>query len=766
MAGKVKNFFSKHKSSIWTYFCLFLVFLVLERANVAKIIYPFGFSLAFSLCYLGKNGFIIAIEYFICHIIFNPTFEGLIVGTCIVSILVLLYFIFKTSKKKNSFTLTLVFALISQVGQIYFNVTSSQNLIVTFVMILIALCFIYICSQTFGAIFYRGIQSRFTLDESICFGLFLIAFFSGFNDLYILDVNITKGIFMLLILVCSKTLVKTSTIFFASLMGLGIAFSSLNVTMLAIYTTYGIVAAALSQNKKILAPIMIVIIDIVFGYFLNAYAIYNHWNILPILVSAIVYMILPNKIIGKMKGFSYCYEGSLIDEYLINIQNEQYRQRLAKMSDIFKSMQRTYLNLSIGDIGRSQAVDILTHQIINNHCIHCLNFNKCLENVNIKKAIDNLLEIGMEKEKVSILDANNLLTGSCLQLTGLVHETNHNLKEYFEYEKSIKTEDQGKLMVSEHLCGTSDIFKELALKTQNKENIDHKKSRELLDELTYNKIIANECVVLFSENGISRVILVVRNRDVLSPNILKSLKNILKVNFENIHKSMSRLAGWSIMVFVPANKYNIAVGFAGVGKNTESKSGDNHGIIKIDDSKYLFSIADGMGHGEGARQISSMSLSLIENFYRAGFSTHIIIESVNRIMLSANQENFSTLDAVLVDLSSGSADFIKVGASVSVIKGRETSQIVAGESLPIGIVKELYPSITKKILKVQDIIVIASDGVVDSFDYVEDYVNFINNERIFNVQMLADSLLEEALSRNSKHKDDMTILTIKLNSNF
>lgn len=766
MKGRVKNFFSKNKSSIWTYLCLFLIFLVLERANVAKIIYPFGFSLAFALCYLGKNGFVLAAQYFICHIIYNPNFEGLIVGGSIASALILLYLIFKAVKKKNSFTLTLIFALISQAGQIYFNITSSQNLIVTFVMILISLCFVYICSQTFGAIFYRGLQSRFTLDESICFGLFLIALFSGFNDLYIFDVNITKGIFMLIILLCSKTLVRTATIFFSALMGLGISFSSLGITFLAIYTTYGILAASLSQSKKICAPIMIIVVDIVFGYFLNAYAIYNIWNILTLVVASIIYLVIPNKLTQKIKSYSYSYEGNLIDEYLVGFQMQQYKQRLNKMGEIFKSMQRTYLNLGIGEIERSQAIDILTHQIINNHCVHCVNFNKCLENINIKKSIDSLFELGMEKEKISVLDANNLLTGSCLQLSGLIQESNHNLKEYFEYEKSLKSEDQSKLLVSEHLCGTSDIFKELAGKVDDKQVIDQKKSRELLDELTYNKIIANECVVLKSETGISKIILVVRNRDVLSANILPCLKSVLKVSFTNTYKTMSRLAGWSIMVFVPANKYNISVGFAGTGKCPEKKSGDNHGMIKVDDNKYLFSIADGMGHGENASKISSMSLSLIENFYRAGFSTHIIMESVNRIMLSAKDENFSTLDAVLLDLSNGTADFIKIGASISVIKGKETSQMVVGESLPLGIVKELFPSITKRVLKVQDIIVIASDGVVDSFDYVEDFVNFINNERIFNVQMLADSLLEEALSRNSKHKDDMTILTIKLNSNF
>ena len=51
--------FKAKKKDLWQYSLLFICLLILERANVAKIIYPFGFALAFALVYLGKNGLII-----------------------------------------------------------------------------------------------------------------------------------------------------------------------------------------------------------------------------------------------------------------------------------------------------------------------------------------------------------------------------------------------------------------------------------------------------------------------------------------------------------------------------------------------------------------------------------------------------------------------------------------------------------------------------------------------------------------------------------
>ena len=72
----------------------------------------------------------------------------------------------------------------------------------------------------------------------------------------------------------------------------------------------------------------------------------------------------------------------------------------------------------------------------------------------------------------------------------------------------------------------------------------------------------------------------------------------------------------------------------------------------------------------------------------------------------------------------------------------------------------------KHIIKNGDFIILASDGIVDSFDNVEEYSQFINNERVINSQMLADNILEEAECRESLHQDDKTVIVIKVNENI
>ena len=165
----------KNKKQVVVYLVLFVLMLILSRAKIVGIINPFLFSFLFALFYLGKNVFILSLEYFACYILFDFSFKGLIISLTTISFLVLLFLIFKLLKKKPNFVFTIVFALLSQAGFVYFNIFSTSQILATIVCLLVGLMFLYICEQSFGAIFFRGLQSRFTLDESICFAIFIIA---------------------------------------------------------------------------------------------------------------------------------------------------------------------------------------------------------------------------------------------------------------------------------------------------------------------------------------------------------------------------------------------------------------------------------------------------------------------------------------------------------------------------------------------------------------------------------------------------------------
>ena len=484
---------------------------------------------------------------------------------------------------------------------------------------------------------------------------------------------------------------------------------------------------------------------------------------ISVLVCLVLFLSVPSKLFDYLRGFGFKYDGNLVDEFLIMGKQEDFKNRLLSLSGLFRTMQVEYRNLSIGKVDKDEYCAMLTAEIESRVCGVCPNKNICVQNASIHSAINQLIGFGMDRGKVNILDANNLLTSACDCLSQLICEVNEALKLYFQYQEQVASSDNGKMLVSYQMGATGKIFSELALSFADNDILDKKSARLVLDQLTADKIVVNECEVISGELGVKKIVLAVRNSDVVNPTIIEDLKNIFKINFMLVKQTFSRLSGWSILLYQPADKYKVAIGFAQ--KAVDAVSGDVYSFKKIGHSKYLFAIADGKGHGAKANEISSSALSIIESFYKSNFSTETIIHSVNKLLLPAGEENFTTLDACILDLSSGVSDFVKIGATISVVKGRQESMIVNTNSLPLGVMEKIYPFIEKKVLKVGDIVVMASDGVVDAFSSPESFADYVNNERLINVQMLADSILEEAESRSS-HPDDMTVIVFKLNQNF
>jgi stage II sporulation protein E len=135
------------------------------------------------------------------------------------------------------------------------------------------------------------------------------------------------------------------------------------------------------------------------------------------------------------------------------------------------------------------------------------------------------------------------------------------------------------------------------------------------------------------------------------------------------------------------------------------------------------------------------------------------------------------LDIAAVDLNSGEAEFVKIGAPVSfIIRGKECI-VLEGEGLPLGILESVKPTVCHEQLQSGDMLVFMSDGVTEAFHSTPDLCEYIGTLSPLNPQALADNLLSEALHRthptsnsapealqNStpSPEDDMTILCVRL----
>ena len=221
-------------------------------------------------------------------------------------------------------------------------------------------------------------------------------------------------------------------------------------------------------------------------------------------------------------------------------------------------------------------------------------------------------------------------------------------------------------------------------------------------------------------------------------------------------------AGVNSVMLVSAPKYDIAFGSSVVTKSGKIVSGDNYAIVPVGDGKYLVSICDGMGSGNSARDISSLTIKLIENFYRAGFNNDIILSSVNKLLSLSEQEKFSTIDLCVIDCRNSLYDFIKLGASIGVVKRSSGDvEVIESSGLPVGVLENICPHITKLYINPMDIIVMVSDGVSDVMG--DDLISFVKFTDVVNPQELSNLILKEAVDRSDGvARDDMTVLCVRV----
>ena len=94
---------------------------------------------------------------------------------------------------------------------------------------------------------------------------------------------------------------------------------------------------------------------------------------------------------------------------------------------------------------------------------------------------------------------------------------------------------------------------------------------------------------------------------------------------------------------------------------------------------------------------------------------------------------------------------------------KDSIESVKTGSLPLGILEEMQPAISKKLIEASDMLVMFSDGVIDSFNSKDEFKNFVNNIDTINPQTFAEEILDRALDNyKGKPSDDCTIITARI----
>ena len=176
--------------------------------------------------------------------------------------------------------------------------------------------------------------------------------------------------------------------------------------------------------------------------------------------------------------------------------------------------------------------------------------------------------------------------------------------------------------------------------------------------------------------------------------------------------------------------------------------------------------------GPEARKSSQIAIKMIKRLLKNGFEKDTSIDLINStISLNTEDDMYATLDLAIFDLYAGNMEFIKNGACPTFIKTKEGVQTIKSMSLPAGIIDNMDVIIYDKDLNQGDIILMCSDGIIEStmeYENKEEWVKRILEEiHTDNPQKIADIILKEAVDNGyGVAKDDMTIMVGKIKKNI
>lgn len=389
-----------------------------------------------------------------------------------------------------------------------------------------------------------------------------------------------------------------------------------------------------------------------------------------------------------------------------------------------------------------------------NICYKCNLFKECFNQNSIIgfKHIANALKISKGK-----------------QSTDLFCKNIENLKNYiYSNEKffnaNINYKDKSKEILKDQIKKISKTIKSYAVDL-DQEIIEH--------DIILNKI-CNRLKTLglkivytqknsFKEKYIDIKIAVDSN---ISNQLLKDIKKVILSSFSsNItikHVVNKEDAGLEILHIRTIPNYDLEFAFSYVGKNGSRISGDNFIYKKLSDGRDVFAISDGMGSGKNAYLESKSILELLVHMIDSNLSDEAILNLLSS-MISLNDidEQFSTLDYLVVDKATAKANFYKLGAAISLIAKKNKVIEINNQLLPLGMNQDVEKIEVN--LSCEDVIIMVSDGVVEKISDICELEEYILENKKLSTQELAHGIVRYSANlQNSNIYDDMTVIVIKV----
>ena len=680
-------------------------------------------------------------------------------------------------------------SLIVNVVQVFINQFLIYDLLLAISMSIIIVIFYKIFVNSLQVLVNYNEKMAFSIEEVIGTSLMMSIALCSLGNLAIFGFSIRNilSIFIVLVLGWKNGILIGTTSGATIGVTLGII-ANTEPVVVAAYAISGMIAGVLNRFGKIGVICGFVLGNVVLSYVANG-LVANLILFKEILIAGIALLVVP-------KNINLSIESFIGEEKFLPVgvnrglnRSKEAVNKLNNISNTVKDMANAYKNVAATVIDeediREKNKQTFISELLNN--TEYLNENILYEDIRDVegKIVDDIFETLMQKGFVKEKDIikifaqnNNYIIGMGTNakkvdddITKIANAVNVSFRvSKMNFIWSVRLKEEKKNFEAQ-LNGVSKAISEMAKNIDEEienDDLNQEEKEKIVSLLKQKDILVQEILINKKPNDRYKIELFIEKNErkdlneIIVNMITKVIEEKVIIQEEKEIKKENNIK----YTIISEDKYLLDIGQSIAIKDGMPVSGDCMVQTKLKDGKILIAISDGMGSGPEAKKSSQIVISMLKRLLDSGFDRETSVDLINSSLLNISEDVFATLDIAIIDLYMGAIEFIKNGACPTYIKNNKKIQIIKSLTLPTGVIKEATADVFDKDIEPNDIILMCTDGILDSnveYKNKELWIKYLLEDiEVTNPQKIADIVLNESIDNTfGKVKDDMTVVVFK-----
>lgn len=714
---------------------------------------PAKLSLLVGLLYNSFSILSTFIIYNLTSFFYNDVTLALIDASMSCIITVIVFFYSKAGKKPNAELL--LYLLASCIPYIIHGEISVKKAVYTAIILI----FSFINIVATRVLFVNGFKYKLDLEEIFALACLVLGVGTGAINLF--GYEIWKAFSVFVILFASYLFCDGTGTLVAVILALPPLFTTHSLIPLGVFAIHSLIALSLVSFSRIFSSLALLTAELCLFFFTDVYTELSYTGLVTLVILVFTFAFIPKKTILSVKENFFKFKEKKLTRQAINRARLTLSSKLYEVSGAFDESYRSMGDLKKLSLNDEEVKRKIASNIYSSVCKSCPLKPTCdIKNFPSSDMLLKLASIGIAKGKLTLMDLPVEFTSNCSFSNNILFAFNSDISLYKDKLKLSRAFSDERELLGVQASSIAKIIKELASSLSAQLSFSSETEKKLGNFLHKKGVLFSELMVYENRNGF-QIDIVMDKEEFENKNIAKILGNALQ---KKVHVSsyVNLSSSYSAITFTPSPKYDAIFGISQKCKKGNSLCGDCHSLTKIDEGRFMVAVNDGMGSGEIANSVSSLTTSMLENFMRTGMDYQFVIKILNKILTVSCPDVFSCLDLAIIDLFDGQARFIKVGAPYGYILEKDNIKIVESSSLPLGITEKFSAVAGGTTLSSGDTVVLISDGVSDAFGSSTDLLEYLKTQTTGNPQTLADNILGKAVELDKEIKDDMTVLCVKL----